>query len=128
MAAFHAFVERGDLRLVVVDRIAAGAVVGGVRLFDFRQRGRLRRVVRGADLVGAFERHVLEHVREAGDPRDFLRRAGIHDRGEREDGCFGALHDDDGQAVVELAHGDALLERGEILRVQGRRDRQKQED
>jgi len=122
------FVERSDLRVVVVDGIAARAVVGGIRLFDFRQRGRLRRVVRRADFVGAFERHVFEHVREAGDPRYFLSRPYVHDRCEREDGGFGALHDDYGQAVVEFARGDALFERGQILRVQGRRDRQKQEE
>ena len=66
------FFELSDLCRVVVDGIAAGSIVGGVAPFDFGQRGRLRRVIRRADFVGALEGHVLEHMREAGDPRDFL--------------------------------------------------------
>jgi hypothetical protein len=53
---------------------------------------------------------VLEHVREAGDAGDLLGRAGVDDRGVREDRRVVPLEDDHGQAVVEHTHVRSFFE------------------
>ena len=113
---FPRLLERSDSRVVAPDRLATLRVVRRVRLFDFLQRGTLRGSVSRSDPVGAFERHVLEHVREAGDACYFLRGSDVGDRRIREDGRFGTFINDERQSVVELLHGDPLLDRGEVLR------------
>jgi hypothetical protein len=103
------------------------AIVFRVFLFDLRDCGALGGPVLRADAVGAFEGHVLEHVREARDAGDLLRRAGVDDSGVREDRSLVALEDDHGQAVVEHAQVRSLLERGEVLRGDACRDEHRDE-
>ena len=81
--------------------------VGGI---DRLQRYHFGLVVGGADLGRALERHVLEHMRQAGDARDFLGRADVDEVEEGNHGRNGALVDHQRQSVVQLANGQVLLE------------------
>ena len=63
---FPGFFELLQLCGVLPDSLVAFGDVGGIGDLDFCESGFLGGVVGGADLVGAFERHVLEHVGEAG--------------------------------------------------------------
>ena len=58
--------------------IAAGGLdpfgaISGIGRFDLGQSRLLGCIIGGADLVGAFERHVLHHVRQAGHVKRILR-------------------------------------------------------
>ena len=99
----------------MADVPAALGVVSGVGILDLLQGRLLGGDVGRSDLVGPLECHVLEHVREPGDPGDFLRRADVHHGGIGEHRRFRAFIDDERQAVVELLDGDPLLDRGEVL-------------
>ena len=55
-----------QLGCVPADALVALFDVGGVSVLDLFQRELFSGVVGGADLVGALERHVLEHVGQAG--------------------------------------------------------------
>jgi hypothetical protein len=90
--------------------------IGGVRRLDFCQGNFFCRVVRGANLVCAFEGHVLEHVGEAGLSHGVLHRAGVHVSIERKDWGLGTLADQYGETVVQLLDRDSLFERCQILR------------
>ena len=105
-----------QLLLVPADALVALLDVGGVGCLHFRQRNFFGGVVRGANLVRALERHVLEHVGQAGLAHGVLHRAGVHVGVEGKDRGFRTLADDDGQAVVQLLDRDSLLEGSQILR------------
>ncbi len=77
-------------------------------------------VVGGADLGGAFEGHVLEHVGEAAGTLGVVGRACVDQRVEAEDGGFGALADDEGEAVGKNFYGGPFFEAREILRLRGK--------
>src|SRR5207237_9171099 len=98
---FHRFLPRlfelGDFCVVAAGRRATRGVVRGIRLIDSRERGLLGTDVARADALAALERHVLEHVREPGDPRHFLRRPGTHYGCKRKYRRFRPLHYHDGQ-------------------------------
>src|SRR5262249_38394316 len=73
-------------------------------------------VVLRADDARPLERHVLEHVREAGDPRDLLRRPDVGEGEEGEDRGDRTAIDEDRQAVRQLVDGEVLLESLHVLR------------
>src|SRR6185437_12226559 len=62
-----------DLLLVAANLLKIFPLVSGVGLLYFFERFLLGGIVGGADLVGAFEGHVLEHVGQARNARDYLR-------------------------------------------------------
>ena len=90
---FPGFFQLLQLGFVAADGLVALGDVGGVGGLDFLQRGLFGGVVGGADLVGALERHVLEHVGEAGLAHGVLRGTGVDQSEEGEDRSFGTLAD-----------------------------------
>jgi hypothetical protein len=99
--------------------LAVLGVVGGVGDLDLGQRDLLRGIVGGADLVGALEGHVLEHVGEAAGALGIVGRTGVDQRVVAEDRRLRPLADDQGEAVGQHLHGRLLFEAGEVLRVAG---------
>ena len=89
--------------------------VGGVGDFDLFQCRLLGGIVGGADLIRAFEGHVLEHVGQAGLIHGILRGTRIDHGEEGEDWRLGPFADDDGQAVRQLLNRDALFKGRDIL-------------
>ena len=100
---FPGFFQLLQLRFVAADGLVALGDVGGVGNLDLCQSWLFGGVIRGADLVGALEGHVLEHVREAGLAHRVLHGTGIDQGEEGEDRSLRALADDDGQAVGQLS-------------------------
>ena len=74
----------------------------------------------GADGLGAFEGHVLEHVGEAGAAFGVVDGAGVDVGVEGDHGRLVAFEDDEVHAVGEGEFGDALLEFLEVLGGQDR--------
>ena len=99
------------------DALAVLGVVGRVGDFDLGEGDLFGGIVRCADLGGALEGHVLEHVGEAAGALRIVGRAGVDERVEAEDGGLGALADDEGQAVRQDFDGGAFFEAREILRL-----------
>ena len=83
-------------------------------LYGFKRLGLLGGVV-GADPVGSLERHVLEHMRQAGLARRIVHRSSVHVSVEGYHRGFVTLQDDEPQPVGKREFGDALLELGEVL-------------
>ena len=108
--------ELGELGGVLPNPFAVLRVVGRVGHLQLGQRNLLRRVVGGADLVGALEGDVLKHVRQPACTLRVVRRAGIHQRVEAEHRRLRPLADDQGQPVGEHLHRGPLLKAGEVLR------------
>ena len=117
LGIFEGLLERRQLGRVLADALAVLGVVGGVGGLDFGERDLLGGIVGGADLVGALEGDVLEHVGEAAGALRVVRRAGVDQRVEAEDRSLGPLADDQREAVGQDLDGGALLEAGEILRL-----------
>ena len=111
--------QRGELGRVGVlgQPLAQPGLVGGLLCGE---RLLLALPVGGADGGRALERHVLEHVGEAGDPRDLLGRADVGVGGEGEDRRHRPLDDDEGPAVGHPVHRGPGLEGGEVLGGGGR--------
>jgi hypothetical protein len=86
--ALPRFFELCNACFVAMHRLSPGEIVGPVGSLHFLERDLLGGVVGRADRVGSFEGHVLEHVRETGDPRLILRRACIDEGVEGEDRRF----------------------------------------
>ena len=101
--------RRCDPGLIAADRLAALAVVIGIGLFHVLQRRFFFFVILRSYVRRSLERHVLEHMRQAGDPRHFLRRACIDHRSEREHGRFRSLHDDHREPIGQFADRGSLL-------------------
>ncbi len=78
-------------------------------MFHFVHRFALERVVLGADGLGAFERHVLEHVRDPGLAARIVHRAGVDIGVERDHRRFMPLENDEVESVAERKLGDPLL-------------------
>jgi len=74
VGALERFLECGEFRGVGSADAAALGGERGVRGIGRVERFLLRLVVLCADLGGALERHVFEHVREAGDARELPER------------------------------------------------------
>ena len=115
MSSFQAFSSSFSFAVIVPHCLVALGDVSGISDLDFCERGFLGGVIRGADLVGALERHVLEHVGEPGGAHRVLRGAGIDQREERENRSLRALTDYQSEPVGQFLHRDALLERRDIL-------------
>ncbi len=81
-----------QLRRILPHALAVLGVVGRVRVFHLLQRHLFGRPVRRADLLGALEGEVLEHVRNAGLPGRIVRVAGIHQRVVGKDRRLGPLN------------------------------------
>ncbi len=82
MASFQAFSSSLQLGLVAAHAFVALSDIGGVSDLDFLERGLLGGVVGGANFIRALERHVLEHVSQAGLSHGILRRTRI-DHGKK---------------------------------------------
>ena len=80
------------------------------------ERFLLRRIIEGADLVRSFERHVLEHVRQAAFTFGILHIASVHVCEERENGSLWTFQHHQGQSVGQFLDRDSLFERGDVLR------------
>ncbi len=105
------FLELGGVRLVT---LAALRVKRGESLLHFFERRFFLRVIARADARAALERHVLEHVRQAGDARHFLRGADVRVRVKRNHGRIVPLEHDEPHAVVERELLDAALQLREL--------------
>src|SRR5699024_1657825 len=55
----------------------------------------------GADIVGAFERHMLKDMRHARMADRFVGAAHIHIGGKADHGGYGTLNDNKGKPVIE---------------------------
>ena len=104
-----------QLRRVLSHPLAVLAVVGGVGVFHLLERDLLRRPIRGANLVGAFEGEVLEHVRETGLPGRVIRVACVHQRVVGEDRRLRPLDEQHGQPIGKDLCCDPLLKVGKLL-------------
>gem|GEM_PF-3993259 len=110
------FFEGSEFGRGLPDLLAELGVVSVVGLLDFDEGELFCRVVGGADLCGALEGHVLKHVGEAGLTLGVVCGAGVHEGVVAEYRGFGALADDEGEAVGEDFYGGALFKAGHILR------------
>jgi hypothetical protein len=110
------FLELRELGGVLADELAVLGVVRGIGVFDLGQRDLLGWVVGGADLVGALEGHVLEHVGQAAGALRIVGRACVDQRVIAEDRRLRPLADDEREAVGQDFDGSLLLEAGEVLR------------
>ena len=117
--------EGGKFGGVATDDHAALALVGGLGHFDLGERDLFVRVVGGADVGGALEGHVFEHVRESALAAGIIGAAGVDFGVEREDRRFGAFADDQGEAVGQNLDGGSLFETCQILRCHRDRCRSK---
>jgi hypothetical protein len=121
--------EMGEFGGVLAYALAKFVVVGGVCLLDFVERDFFFGVVGGADVFGALEGKVLEHVGETGLAHRVVYVAYVYDGVVGEDGCFGALADDEGESVGEDFGGDVLFEGGEVLgEERGEREQEREEE
>ncbi len=124
---FPHLLQLRDFLIVATDTFLALVDVGGIGLFHLFKSDFFGCPIGGADGRRAFKSHVLEHVREAGASARVLRRAGVYDRIEGEDGSFMALADDKGEAVGQGLDGDALFERCHVLRGEKSREQKERE-
>ena len=109
------FFEGLDFLRIGVERICCARLQSGRRRFDVVEGVLFLGPVLGADGWGAFEGHVLEHVREAGAAIGVVDRAGVHVGVEGDHRGFVAFdHQDEVQAVGEGELGDFFLELLEI--------------
>ena len=115
LGVLEGFLEAGELCGVLADALAEFGVVGGVGDFDLREGDLFGGIVGGADLLGALEGHVLEHVGEAAVALGIVGRAGVDQRVEAEDGSLGTLADDQREAVRQDLYRCSLLKTREIL-------------
>ncbi len=116
----------GDFGLVGVETLVALGVELVVDFFHFIHGRAFLRIVLGADGLGALERHVFEHVRDAGLAAGIVHRAGVHVGMEGHDRRFMALKNDEVQTVGQGKLGDALFEVLQGLR--GQRERKYQQE
>ena len=110
---FHGGLElllqvRNFLRIGLQALVALGVVLV-VDVLHFVHGLALERVVLGADGLGALERHVLEHVRDAGLAARIVHRAGVDIGVERDHRRLMPLENDEVQSVGERELGDALF-------------------
>ena len=109
------FFELLQPRFIAADLLVPLPDVGGIGSFYLGQRGVFCDVICGTDLVGPLECHVLEHVSKTGLAHGILRRAGVYQCEEREDGRLRTLADQDSEAVGQFLDRDALFEGCDIL-------------
>ena len=113
-----------QLLRVGLQAFVALGVIAIVDAFHFVHGLFFERVILGADGLGPFERHVLEHVRDAGFPARIVHRAGVDVGVEGNDRRLVPLENDEVQAVGEGEFGDALLKVLQRLRNQRQRAQQ----
>jgi hypothetical protein len=99
-------------------------VVGGVHLGE---RDLFGGEVLRADDGRPFERHVLEHVRQTGDPGNLLRGPDVDVGEKREDGRHRPAVDEHGQPVLQLVNRQVLFECGHVLCFRRQHDRGQQQ-
>ena len=116
LGVLEGFLQLGEFGGVLSDALAVLGVVGRIGDFDFGEGDLFGGIVRGADLGGALEGHVLEHVSEAAVSLRVVGRACVDESVEAEDGGFGAFADDEGQAVRQDFDGGAFFKACEVLR------------
>ena len=88
---FPGFFKFLELVVVAADALVALRDVVGIRDLNLGESGLFGGIVGGADLVGALEGHVLEHVGQAGFAHGVLNGAGVDVCEEREHRRFRAL-------------------------------------
>ena len=71
-----------------------------------------REVLAGADLLGPFEHHVFEQMREPGAALPLVTRADVVGDGDRVDGRGVVFRDDHAETVLELRVGERDARRG----------------
>ena len=94
--------------LVAAYTLAVFRVVCRISLFNLIERNLFGGIIGCADVLGALEGEVLEHVGEAGLAAGVVRVACVDEGVEGEDGRVGPLADDQGQAVGEVDVKDTL--------------------
>src|SRR5260370_25473318 len=109
------FVRGGNFFVVATYFFSALAIIGLVGSLHPLQGKPLGRPIRGANFVGAFEGHMLKHVRQAGLALGVLRVSRIHVGKERNHRSFMTFTNHHRQSVGQLLYGYALFERGHIL-------------
>jgi hypothetical protein len=105
-----------QLCIIAADFLIPFGDISCVGDLHFGECGFFGGIVGGANLVRAFECHVLEHVGEAGFAHGILRGAGIDQCEERKNWSLGPLANDERQPVREFFDRDALFKRCDILR------------
>ena len=116
LSILKGLLQLSEFGRILADAFAVLVVVGRVGGLDFGERDLFCGVVRGADLGGTLEGHVLEHVSEAACAQRIVRRARIDQRVEAEDRGFGTLTDDQREAIGKHLHRGSPLEAREVLR------------
>ena len=106
----ESLVQRLQLGFVAADGLEILGFVGVVGRFHFFEREFFLGVVLGADLRGAFEGQVLEHVREAALAGGVVHVARVDECGVTEDRRLVALADDQREPVGKHFDGGCLLE------------------
>ena len=117
-----------QLGLVAPDALAVFEIVGGVGLFDFFECDFFGWIVGSADVFGALEGEVLEHVREARLAAGIVGVARIDAGIEGEDGSLGAFADDQREAVGQHLDGDSFFKTCQVLGVGDRRGKEQQRE
>ena len=90
--------------------LVALAIVAVVHALHFLQRLLFSRPVLGSDGLGPLERHVLEHMSDAGFPARIVHRSGVDVGVKRDHRRLVPLENNEVQSVRERKFGDALLE------------------
>ena len=111
--------QRLQLFLAAADGLQIFGLVGVVGGFHFFQSDFFSGVIFGADLGGAFEGQMLEHVREAALAGGVIDVARIDEGGVAEDRRLMALAHDEREPVGKHLDGGALLKTFQILGVGG---------
>ncbi len=106
-----------EFRGILTYALAKFRVVGCVGYFDLGEGDLFGRVVGGADLRGSLKGHVLEHVGETAVAERVVGGAGVDEGVEAEDGGFGALADDQRQAVRQYLYCCSFFKAGQVLSV-----------
>src|SRR6185437_371571 len=106
---FQLLVQILNLRLVGVNTLISLRVVEIVNMFHLIDRLFLRRIIFGADGLGALKGHVLEHVGDTGFTLGIVHRSRVHVRMERNNGGVVTLDDNEVQAIRERKLIDLLF-------------------
>ena len=101
-----------QLRGVLAHPLAIFGVVRGVSRLHLCQRDLLRWVIRGADVLGALERQVLEHVCQSRLAARVVGVARVHDGEVGEDRSLRPLADNQRESIGQHFRRDALVEAG----------------
>ena len=107
---FQRLLQIRQLFWIGLQALVALGVVLIVNVFDLIHGFALERIVLGANGLGSLERHVFEHVRDAGFAARIVHRARVHVRVKGHHRRLVPLENDEVQPVGEREFSDAFFE------------------